>query len=210
MRRLVSSPAFGIAITPTPLSGLGNLSTPFPNREARETNTNPLRTRATKMNRRQGQCQLLPQAVSKPRSVFSGGCSIHRFIHSDMTRLVFATCRMLKLYMWNRRPFMSASNLQTVSYTMRPVSKALAEAPHWQIIDTYWHTAMQQNNIWSIAFEVRINEILKDECRSIIQRWILHTQTGTRFEYKSFRLNPILFRQQGITLKSFMISTALN
>jgi len=46
--------------------------------------------------------------------------------------------------MWNRRPFMSASDLETVSYAMRRVSKALAEAPHWQIIETYWNTDMQQ------------------------------------------------------------------
>jgi len=66
--------------------------------------------------------------------------------------------------MWNRRPFMSASDLETVSYVMRRISKALAEAPQWQIIEMYWNTAVQQNNIWSIAFEVRTNEILKEVC----------------------------------------------
>jgi len=66
--------------------------------------------------------------------------------------------------MWNRRPFMSASDLQSVKYATRRVLKALAEAPHWQIIETYWNTAMQQNNIWSIAFEVRTKEILKEVC----------------------------------------------
>jgi hypothetical protein len=81
-----------------------------------------------------------------------------------MMRLVFATGRLLELYMWNRRLFMSASNLETVSYAMRRVAKALAEAPHWQIIETYWNTAMQQNNIWSIAFEVHTKEILKEVC----------------------------------------------
>jgi hypothetical protein len=81
-----------------------------------------------------------------------------------MTHLVFATGRLLKLYMWNRWPFMSTSGLETVSYAMRRVSKALAEAPHWQIIETYWNTAMQQNNIWSIAFAARTREILKEVC----------------------------------------------
>ena len=57
---------------------------------------------------------------------------------------------------------MSASDLETVRYATRRVSKALAEAPHWQIIETYWNTAMQQNNIWPIAFEVRTKEILKE------------------------------------------------
>jgi len=163
-RRVVSSPAFGIAITPTPLSGLENLPTLIPNPEARAIITNPLRTRATEKNQRQRQWQLQPQAVSTPRSMVSGSRSIHRFGHSDMTRLVFATGRLLELYMWNRRPFMSASDLETVSYATRRVSKALAEAPHWQIIETYWNTAMQQNNIWSIAFEARTKEILKEVC----------------------------------------------
>jgi len=66
--------------------------------------------------------------------------------------------------MWNRQPFMSASDLEIVSYATRRVSKALAEAPHWQIIETYWNTAMQQNNIWSIAFEAHTKEILKKVC----------------------------------------------
>jgi len=66
--------------------------------------------------------------------------------------------------MWNRQPFMSASDLEMVSYETRCVAKALAEAPHWQIIETYWNTAMQQNNIWSIAFEARMKEILKEVC----------------------------------------------
>jgi len=66
--------------------------------------------------------------------------------------------------MWNRRPFRSASYLEMVSYAMRRVAKALAEGPHWQIIEKYWNTAMQQNNIWSIAFEARTKEILKEVC----------------------------------------------
>ena len=81
-----------------------------------------------------------------------------------MTGLVFATGRLLEHYIWNRRLFMSASDMETVSYTMQRVSKALAEAPHWQIIETYWNTAMQQNNIWSITFEGCTEEILKDVC----------------------------------------------
>src|SRR5882757_8348559 len=125
----------------------------------------------------------------------SSSRSIHRFSHSDMTRLVFATGRLLELYMWNRRPFMSASDLETVSYATRRVAKALAEAPYWQTIETYWNTAMQQNNIWSIAFEARRKEILKQVCVINSPRWILHTQTGTRFALKSIRLNPILFNQ---------------
>ena len=129
----------------------------------------------------------------------SGSRSIHQFGHSDMTRLVFATGRLLDLYMWNRRPFMSASDLEMVSYAMRRVAKASAEGPHWQMIEKYWNTAMQQNNIWSIAFEARTEEILKEVCQSNGLHWILHAQTGTRFEHKLIWLNPILFNQHGTT-----------
>jgi len=66
--------------------------------------------------------------------------------------------------MWIRRPFMSASDLQTVSYATRRVAKALPEAPHWSILESYWNTAMQQNKIWSIAFKACAQEILKQVC----------------------------------------------
>jgi hypothetical protein len=59
---------------------------------------------------------------------------------------------------------MSASDWEIVSYATQRFSKALAEALHWQIIETYWNTAMQQNNIWFIAFEARTKEILKEVC----------------------------------------------
>jgi len=54
--------------------------------------------------------------------------------------------RLLELHMLNRRPFMGASDVKTVRYGMRPVAKVLAEAPHWQIIETYWNTAMHQSH----------------------------------------------------------------
>jgi hypothetical protein len=110
------------------------------------------------------QWQLQLQAVSTPQSMVCGSRSIYRFGLSDMTRLVFATGRLLELYMWNRRPFMSATDLETVSYAMQRVSKALAKAPLWQIIETYWNTAMQQNIILSITLEARTKEILKEVC----------------------------------------------
>jgi len=53
LRRIVSSPASGIAFSPTPLSSLADLPTPIPNPEARAIITNPLRTLATEMNQRQ-------------------------------------------------------------------------------------------------------------------------------------------------------------
>jgi len=185
--RAVSSPASGIASTPTPLSRLENLSTPIPNPAACAIITNPKRMQATGKNQRQRQWQLQPQVVTTPQSMVSGCRSIHPFGHSDMSRLVLATGRLLELYMWNRWLFMSESDLEMVSYATRHVAKALAEAPHWQIIEMYWNTAMQQNNIWSIAFEARTKEILKEVSGSNGPHWILHAQTSTRFAHKSIR-----------------------
>ena len=65
-RRVVSSPASGIASTPTPLTGLENLPTPIPNPEAHAIITNPLQTRATERNQRQTQWQLQLQGVCTP------------------------------------------------------------------------------------------------------------------------------------------------
>jgi len=194
--RVVSSPASGIASTPTPLSGLESLPTPIPNPEARAIITNPLRTRATERSQRQRQWQLQMHAVSIPQSVVSGSRSIKWCGYSEKMSLVFATGRLLALYMWNRRPVMSASNFETVSDAMRRVEKALAEAPHRLMIEMYCNTTMQQNNIWSIAFEARTKEILKEVCWINGPRWILHTQTGSRFTHKSIKLNPIWFNPQ--------------
>jgi hypothetical protein len=69
---------------------------------------------------------------------------------------------VLGLYMRNGCPFMCASDLEMLGYATQCVVKALAEAPHWQIAETYWNTAIQQNNIWFIAFETRTMEILKE------------------------------------------------
>jgi hypothetical protein len=112
-----------------------------------------------------------------------------------MTRVVFATGRLLELYMSNRRPFMSARDLEMVGCAMRCVAKALAEAPYWQTIETYWNTAMQRNNIWSIAFYTHTKEILKEVGLINSPRWILNTETGSMIPHKSIRLNPIYFTQ---------------
>jgi len=114
--RIVCSPAFGIACTPTTLSHLETLPTPIPNPEACVIIPNPLRTRATERNQRQRQWQLQPKAVSTPLSMVRGSRSIHRFGNSEMTCLVFATGRLRELRMWNRLPVMSASKLEMVSY----------------------------------------------------------------------------------------------
>jgi len=51
-----------------------------------------------------------------------------------------------------------------VSYARQPVAKAYAEYPHSQIIDKYWNTAMEPNNVWLIAFEAPTTEILIEVC----------------------------------------------
>jgi len=81
-----------------------------------------------------------------------------------MTWSVFATGRLMKLYMWNRWPSTRASEWEMVSYGTRRAAKAFAETPPWLIIDKYWNTTMQQNNIWSIAFEGCTKEILNEVC----------------------------------------------
>jgi hypothetical protein len=79
-----------------------------------------------------------------------------------MTPLVLAMGRLMELYMWSRWAFMSASYLEMVCYATQRTAKTLAKAPHWQMIEMYWNTAMQQNNIWSIAYEACRKEILKE------------------------------------------------
>jgi len=190
---VVSSPTSSIAGTPTALSGLEILPTPIPNPQAHAMITNSVRTRSIERNHRHRQWQLQPQVVSTPRSVFSGSCSIHWFGQLDITRLVFATGRLLELYMQNRWPCISRSDLEMVSYGTWRVVKALVEALPRQIIETYMNTTMQQNKIWSIEVQGSTKEIPKEVCWSNSPRWILHAQSGTRFMYKSKRLNPILF-----------------
>jgi len=68
---VVSSPASGIASSPTPLSSFENLPTPMPDPEAHTIITNPLRTRATEWNQTWRYWQLRPRAVSTPRSMVS-------------------------------------------------------------------------------------------------------------------------------------------
>jgi hypothetical protein len=157
------------------------MPTPILNTEALVIMTNPLQTRATGQTQWQMQWQLEPQVVTTPRSIVSHSHSNHRVGHSDMTPLVFSTGRLLELSMCNRRPFTSANKFETVNHWTRRISKAVAEAPHWQIIGTYCNTSMQQDNIWSLAFEVHTMEILKEVFWSNSQRWLLHTQTSTRF-----------------------------
>jgi len=185
MHRVESSPPSIIASTPAPLSGLENQPTPIPNPEACAIFGNPLRMRAAERNQRQKEWQLRLPVVSTPWSMVSGSCNIHWFGHSGMARHVFATGRIVELSMWNRRPFMSASVLETVSYATQCVGNTLAKAPHWQIIEKNWNSAMQQNNVWSIALEARTKEILKQVCWSNGPYWIFRAQTSPRFKHMS-------------------------
>jgi len=148
---------------------------------------------ATERNQGQRQWQLQPQAMSTPQSVVSDNYRIQWFGQSDMIRLVSSTGRLLVLYLWNRRPFVSGSNLERVGYSTQHVAKALAEAPHWQTIEKYWNTPVQQNNIWSIASEACTKQIFQEVYWSNGSCWIMQTQTATRFEHKLLLLHPIVF-----------------
>jgi hypothetical protein len=163
-RCVISSPAFGHCSHPHSFCRLENLPTPIPNPEARAIIKCPLQMRATEKNQRQRQWQLQPQAVSTLQSLVSHNHRTNQFVHLNITSLVFATGRLLERYMWNRQPFKSESDLETIRYATQRVLKALAEAPHRQITVSYWNTAMQQNIIWTIAFEARTKEILTEVC----------------------------------------------
>jgi hypothetical protein len=116
MHHVISSPAFGTDSTSTLFSDLENLSTPIPNPEAQAIITYQVGTRAAAKNQRWRQKQLHQQPVSTPRLMVSGSHSIQPGGHSDMTRLIFETDRLQELYMWMNQLFMSASDLDTVSY----------------------------------------------------------------------------------------------
>jgi len=79
-----------------------------------------------------------------------------------MMRLVFATGRLLALFMWNRRRLMSARDMETMSDATQHVVKEVAEASYSQIIERYLNTTIQHNNIWSIPFEAHTKDILKE------------------------------------------------
>ena len=208
-RLVVSSPTSGIASTPTSLWGLDRLHTHIPNPEGCAIVTTLLQMRATERNQRQRQWQFQLQAVTTPQTLVSGSCIIHRFCHSDVTGLVIPTGILLELSMWNRWPFINTNNLEMARYAMRCVVKALAEAPHRQIIEMYWITTMLHNNNWSIEFEACTKEILEEVCWRNGPHWILHTQTGTRFKHKSIRLNSILLNWHGTKQQNNITSTGL-
>jgi len=208
--RVVCSITSGIARTPTPLHGIENLSTPFPNSEPHMTIPNPPTTQATEQHQRQKQWQLQLLTVSTPSSVVSGCRIIHRIGYLDMTLLDCATGRLMELNMWNRKLFKSVSNLEMVSYATLCAANPLADTPHWQIIEKVWNTAMQQNIVRSIAFETRTKDIMTEVRWSNVPHWTLNGQTGTRFEHRSTKSNPIVLTHQGSILLIVIISTPLN
>jgi hypothetical protein len=140
------------------------MPTPISDPEVCTIITNALQMRVTENNQRQSQWKLQPQGVSTPHSMGLSSLTIDQSGHSDMTRLVFEMGRLLELYMWNRQPFMSASDFEMVSDATRRIAEALADALHWHLIKMYWNTTMQQNNFWSIALKARTKEILKEVC----------------------------------------------
>jgi len=143
-RLAVSSRASGTVVRPTPFTGLEHLPSRIPSPEACMMVTNPLRMTAIENNqwKRQWQWQLQSQVISVLRSMVSGSHSIYQFVHSHMTGLVFATGRLLDLYIMNTRPSMSGSDLETVGDATRCFLNTLAEAPQCHIIETFRNTAI--------------------------------------------------------------------
>jgi len=89
--------------------------------------------------------------------------------------------------------------MEMVCYAAHCSAHAIADTPDRQIIETYWNTAVQEHKICSIALEAHTKEILKQACRSNDPHWILHTQTSTRINHQSIRLNLILFNKHRAT-----------
>jgi hypothetical protein len=76
-----------------------------------------------------------------------------------MMRLVCGTGRLPKLYMWNIWLFMSVRDLEMVGDATKRIVKTFTKAPHWQKIQKHCNTAMEQNNIWSIAHVAHPEEV---------------------------------------------------
>jgi len=85
----------------------------------------------------------------------------------------YPTRNLLNIYIPNRGLFISAINLEIVRYAMQRIAKALCKAPHWQILERYWMTTMQQNITLYITLEEWTREILKELMRK--QRSTLHS-----------------------------------
>ena len=105
-------------VTSTPPRGLETCLPPGPIQKPTRSLQIHCETQATERHQRQRQWQLQPEAVSTPRSTASGSCSIHRFGLSDIKCLVVAMRRLMELYTWNRRPCMSAYDLETIRDVM--------------------------------------------------------------------------------------------
>jgi hypothetical protein len=111
-----------MASSPTPRRGLQNDGTPVPHVDARASITNPLQRKQGRLEQRQwSDSPSHPQAASTPLVRIVGDRSIHRFGHSDMTRMVNHTSRYVELYMWTKQPFMNGEELETVGFAPRAV-----------------------------------------------------------------------------------------
>jgi hypothetical protein len=131
-----SSPTVG---APTPVRRVEYLPTPISNSDVNPIITNPLQRQATERNLNPRPWQIQLQALSTPRSMVTGSCSIHWFGQSDITRLVLSIRRSLEIYMWNTQWVMSVRDSEMVIYATWRIVKAFAEAPHCQTIQTYWN-----------------------------------------------------------------------
>ena len=111
---LVSSPA--------PSRELQNDGTPVPHDSASASITFPLQQKTGRTERRQwsdGVIQREEELI--PGSRIVGSRSIHRFGHTDMTRMINETSRKVELFMWTKQPFMNGMELEEVGFPTRDV-----------------------------------------------------------------------------------------
>lgn len=207
---VISCPTSVIAIGPTPQIYLEYLPTPIQNPKSHAIITTPVQTWSTDTNLRKRQWQCPLQAEFTPWSKVCGDPSIHWFGPSDVPRLVFATPKLLNLYMSNRQPFMTVRDFGMAGCATLRIVKVFAETLRSQTVVRCCFTAMQQNNLWSIPFTAHTPEILKHIWYSYGPYGVLEGQTSTRFKYKSIMENPTIFIPAQSLQRSFIIFTAEN
>lgn len=85
---------------------------------ARQTSvfTQPLRHSASTRQWSDSPVQPAGLSSSPPTSSIVGRRSIHRYGHSDMTRLVNETTRLVERFMWLQQPFMNSREVEQVSF----------------------------------------------------------------------------------------------
>jgi len=139
----------------------------------------------------------------------AGSRTVNLLNSSEVACLVFRIRRLLECDMLITGLWIGASDLKQICYAMRHVAKWLTETPYWQIIEKYWNTTIQQNNIWSIAFVAQTKEIMIEVWQRNGPYWLFHNETGTRPEHSSMPYITSQFNLKWVTYQNCVRSTAL-